>query len=178
MGKTSECIELKTCVILTPLGKMQVVADEADLYLFDFLDSPGLEKKIKILQKKMQRLLIPGKSQLIEQFEEELKAYFRGDLQEFKTPCCLIGTPFQKKVWEELEKIPYGQTRSYAKIAESIGFPNAFRAVALANKANWLLIRIPCHRVINQDGRLGGYHAGVKKKEWLLNDERAINFNS
>jgi O-6-methylguanine DNA methyltransferase len=105
----------------------------------------------------------------------ELEAYFAGIIQEFKTPLflfSLIGSPFQKRVWEELQKIPRGETRSYAEIAKAIGKPSAFRAVALANGANQIAIVIPCHRVINSNGDLGGYGGGIKRKEWLLKHER------
>ena len=97
--------------------------------------------------------------------------YFAGQLKAFTTPLAPTGTPFQKRVWEELQKIPHGETRSYAAIAAAIGRPTAFRAVAQANGANRIAIVIPCHRVINTSGALGGYSSGVERKQWLLQQE-------
>ncbi len=163
---------LKASWIDTPLGPMLAVADEEALYLLEFVDRRGLEKEIERLRKRAKLPIIPGKTAPIEQIEAELKEYFSGNLREFKTPLCPIGSPFQKRVWEELQKIPFGQTRSYAKIAAAIEKPTAFRAVALANGANQFAIVIPCHRVINSDGALGGYGGGIQRKEWLLKHER------
>jgi AraC family transcriptional regulator of adaptative response/methylated-DNA-[protein]-cysteine methyltransferase len=151
---------------------MLAVADDEALYLLEFVDRRGLEKEIENLRRKTKFPIIPGKTEPIEQIEAELGRYFSGKTAEFKTPLFQIGSPFQKRVWEELQKIPYGQTRSYAEIAALIGKPTAFRAVALANGANQFAIVIPCHRVINSNGELGGYGGGTKKKEWLLKHEK------
>lgn len=86
----------------------------------------------------------------------------------------LDGTDFQKRVWAELLKIPSGQTRSYAEIAESIGHPNAYRAVANACGANPVAIAVPCHRVIASDGQIGGYGGGVARKRKLLENEGVV----
>lgn len=163
---------LKASWIDTPLGSMLAIADEQALYLLEFVDRRGLEKEIERMRQKTRYSIIPGKTPPIEQIEAELKRYFSGQLQQFNTPLFLIGTPFQKRVWEELQKIPHGQTRSYVDIAKAIGKPSAFRAVALANGANQLAIIIPCHRVINSNEALGGYGGGIKRKEWLLKHER------
>lgn len=163
---------LKATWIDTPLGPMLAVADDEALYLLEFVDRRGLEREIERLRKKTKLPIIPGKSNPLKQIEIELKAYFSGKIQEFKTPLFLMGSTFQKRVWEELQKIPTGETRSYAEVAKLIGKPSAFRAVALANGANQIAIVIPCHRVINSDGKLGGYGGGIKKKEWLLKHER------
>jgi len=163
---------LKASWIDTPLGPMLTVSDDEALYLLEFVDRRGLEKEIQRLRKKTKLPIIPGKPNPARQIEAELKGYFSGKIQEFKTPLFLIGSPFQKRVWEELQKIPRGETRSYAEIAKAIGKPSAFRAVALANGANQIAIVIPCHRVINSNGNLGGYGGGLKRKEWLLKHER------
>ncbi len=163
---------LKAYWIDTPLGPMLAVADDEALYLLEFVNRRGLEKEIERLKTRTKLSIIPGKSNPIKQIEEELEKYFSGKIQEFKTPLLLIGSEFQKRVWEELQKIPKGETRSYAQIAAAIGKPSAFRAVALANGANQFAIVIPCHRVINSNGDLGGYGGGVKRKEWLLKHER------
>jgi AraC family transcriptional regulator of adaptative response/methylated-DNA-[protein]-cysteine methyltransferase len=151
---------------------MLAVADDEALYLLEFVDRRGLAKEIEQLRRKTKLPIIPGKSETIEQIEAELGRYFSGETLEFKTALFQIGSPFQKRVWEELQKIPYGQTRSYAEIAAGIGKLTAFRAVALANGANQFAIVIPCHRVINSNGELGGYGGGIKKKEWLLKHEK------
>ncbi len=163
---------LKASWIDTPLGPMLTIADDQALYLIEFIDRRGLEKEIERLGKKTKFFIVPGKSNPIIQIEGEIEEYFSGKIREFKTPLFLLGSPFQKRVWEELQKIPSGETRSYAEIAKAIGKPSAFRAVALANSANQFAIVIPCHRVINSNGELGGYSGGIKRKEWLLNHER------
>ena len=162
---------LNTALLETPLGQMQVIADNQTLYLLNFVDSRGLEKAMARL-KKTKLPIIVGKSKPIKQIEAELEEYFLGKIHVFKTPLFLLGSPFQKEVWEALQKIPAGETKSYAEIAKAIGNPSAFRAVGMSNGANQFAIAIPCHRVINSNGDLGGYSGGLEKKEWLLNHER------
>lgn len=103
----------------------------------------------------------------------QLKKYLKGELQHFDCPLDIEGTPFEKKVWSELIKIPYGQTRSYKEIAEAIGHPKAFRAVGNANGCNVLPLILPCHRVIESNGGLGGFGFGLKVKKQLLDLEKA-----
>lgn len=99
----------------------------------------------------------------------QINEYTDGKRQYFDLPLDIsIGTPFQQKVWAALQEIPYGKTISYAKLADNIGQPTAFRAVANANGKNPFSIIIPCHRVISSDGKLGGYTGGVDKKAYLL----------
>ncbi len=136
------------------------------------MDRRGLEREVECLRYKTKLAVIPGRSKPISSIEKELSQYFDGTLREFKTPLCLLGSPFQKQVWEELKKIPSGQTRSYLELAASIGKPSAVRAVAQANGANQLSIIIPCHRVINTNGELGGYGGGLTRKKWLIEHER------
>lgn len=154
----------------TPLGPMMAIADEKALYLLEFVDRRGLEKEMDRLKKKW--AIIPGRTGPIDSIERELSQYFTGQLKEFKTPICKLGSPFQTKVWEELQKIPYGETRSYAEIADGISRPTAYRAVAQANGANQLALIIPCHRVINTGGSLGGYGGGIARKQWLIEHEK------
>ncbi|NWG02994.1 MAG: methylated-DNA--[protein]-cysteine S-methyltransferase, partial [Syntrophaceae bacterium] len=103
----------------------------------------------------------------------QLKKYLKGKLQRFDCRLDLKGTPFQKKVWRALEKIPYGQTHSYKEIAKSIGHPKAYRAVGNANGQNPIPIIIPCHRVIESNGGLGGFGHGIQIKKRLLDFEKA-----
>lgn len=163
---------LKAAWIDTPLGPMMAIGDDHALYLLEFVDRRGLEKEIEHLRKKTKLPILPGTSDPIIQIEKELKSYFSGTLQKFTTPLFLLGSPFQKKVWEELQKTLRGETISYAELAKRLNNPSAYRAVARANGANQLAIVIPCHRVINSNGELGGYGGGNKRKEWLLQHER------
>ena len=98
----------------------------------------------------------------------QLRAYFGGELETFDLPLAPEGTPFQQKVWDELCKIPYGETISYGELARRIGNPNASRAVGLANGSNPIPIIIPCHRVIGSNGKLTGYGGGLPIKGKLL----------
>ncbi len=104
---------------------------------------------------------------------EQLTAYFGGSLTEFDVDLQLGGTAFQRRVWEALLTIPYGETRTYGQIAQQIGAPTAFRAVGLANGHNPVGIIVPCHRVIGADGGLTGYGGGLDRKRMLLNMEKS-----
>jgi methylated-DNA-[protein]-cysteine S-methyltransferase len=101
----------------------------------------------------------------------QLTAYFAGELKEFELPLDLVGTPFQKRVWKELQHIPYGKTISYQELARRVGNPNASRAVGSANGRNPVAVIVPCHRVIAAGGTLGGYGGGLDRKQWLLDLE-------
>lgn len=103
---------------------------------------------------------------------EQLDAYFAGELQEFDLPLQLSGTEFQRRVWNALRTIPYGETRTYGEIAQQIGAPTAFRAVGLANGHNPIAVIVPCHRVIGANGSLTGFGGGLERKSALLNLER------
>ena len=105
--------------------------------------------------------------------EQQLGEYFAGARKSFDLPLDFGGTPFQKKVWSELLNIPFGQTRTYGQIANSIGKPRAFRAVGAANGKNPISIVAPCHRVIGKDGSLTGFAGGLEAKECLLEIEAA-----
>lgn len=111
---------------------------------------------------------------LLAQAAQELDEYFAGGRRTFSVPLEPAGTPFQRKVWEALRTIPYGQTRTYKQIAEQIGHRLSFRAVGMANNRNPVVILIPCHRVIGCDGTLTGYAGGLDTKERLLALENAL----
>ena len=163
---------LKSSWLDTPLGPMLAISDEEALYLLEFVDRRGLEREIEKLRIKTKASIIPGITTPITSIETELKSYFNGNLKEFKTPIRLLGTAFQKLVWDALITIPYGETRSYADQAILVGKQSAYRAVANANGTNQISIIIPCHRIINSNGALGGYGGGITRKKWLLAHEK------
>lgn len=106
------------------------------------------------------------------QAKRQIGEYFLGDMKNFSLPLNVEGTKFQKLVWEELQKLPYGETISYKKLAIRVGYPNAARAVGTACKVNRFPIVIPCHRVINENGKIGLYIGGTENKEKLIKHER------
>ncbi len=106
---------------------------------------------------------------------KRLRAYFSGDLHAFEAiPVSLRGTPFQRRVWAELQRIPVGTTISYGELAAAIGRPAAVRAVGAANGRNPVALVVPCHRVIAANGKLHGYGGGLDRKAWLLRHEGAL----
>jgi len=151
------------------LKKVFVASTEKGVCMVDFLTSE------KAFLKELRRLF-PGEIVRDDQKNKavlsQLKKYLKGELQRFDCPLDFGGTPFEKKVWSELAKIPYGQTRSYKEIAQAIGHSKAFRAVGNANGKNPLPLIIPCHRVIESNGGLGGFGHGIKVKKQLLDFER------
>nr|WP_308640181.1 trifunctional transcriptional activator/DNA repair protein Ada/methylated-DNA--[protein]-cysteine S-methyltransferase [Paenibacillus silvisoli] len=165
---------LKAAWIDTRLGPMIAISDEHALHLLEFVDRRGLEREVERLRKRTKSAIIPGVTEPIRSIERELADYFEGSLTAFKTPIAMLGSPFQINVWQQLMAIPPGETRSYLDLAKSLGKPSAFRAVAQANGANQLAIIIPCHRVINANGELGGYGGGLSRKDWLLTHEKNV----
>ncbi len=108
-------------------------------------------------------------------YHKQLDEYFAGDRRQFTLPLDLRGTDFQLRCWQALLAIPYGETRTYADIAQVVSRPRAFRAVGMANHDNPVAIIVPCHRVIASDGGLGGYGGGLATKRWLLELEGALS---
>ena len=149
--------------IETPVGTLHLAADEQGIAYIGW----GAEDVDKIARK-LRLQPMASNSPLLEQCAKQLKQYFEGALRNFSLPLHLTGTDFQLKVWEQLQAIPYGKTISYGELAARIGNPKACRAVAQANHYNPVSIVVPCHRVINADGSLGGYGSGPEHKERLL----------
>lgn len=112
------------------------------------------------------------KSEIIEEAINQLEDYFIGNIKDFNLPIKFYGTEFQKKCWNSLLEIPYGETRTYKDIAETVDCPKGYRAVGLADNRNPISIIAPCHRVIGSDGKLIGFGGGLDKKEYLLNLEK------
>ncbi len=148
----------------TPCGPLLLVINEQGLCHVDFCHSPNPVQIDEIWQLD-EAALAP--------YAEQFSAYFAGRLRTFELPLAARGTEFQQQVWQALTQIPYGQTRSYADIADAIGNPKAVRAVGVANGRNPLAIIVPCHRVIGRDGSLTGYAGGLTIKQFLLNLEQA-----
>jgi O-6-methylguanine DNA methyltransferase len=144
----------------TPLGQMLAVANNEYLISLEFLDQKRIHHNAKL-----------ASNHILELLDSELCDYFDGSLQKFTTKIHLSATDFQKLAWNELIKIPYGETRSYKTQAELIGKPRSYRAVARANGNNRLAIIVPCHRIINSNGDLGGYNGGIWRKKWLIEHE-------
>lgn len=119
-----------------------------------------------------------AETEILEKAKKQLEEYFNGTRKEFQLPFNPRGTEFQRKVWEALTAIPYGQTRSYGEIASAVGNPKASRAVGGANHKNPIMIFIPCHRVIGADGSLVGFGGGIEAKKYLLALEKRNTENA
>ena len=152
----------------TPLGPMVAGATDDGLCLLEFTDRRMLERQLSILGRRFQLPLVPGDNDHLRQTKEEMDRYFAAQLQEFTVSLEVVGSEFQQRVWKALRRIPYGETRSYKQLAESVRSPGAVRAVGQANGMNRIAVVIPCHRVVNADGRLGGYGGGLWRKQRLL----------
>ena len=122
----------------------------------------------KRIQKGLNAEYIEQNSVVIEETMKQMKEYFTGERKEFDIPLLMVGTDFQKSVWDGLLKVPYGTTSSYLELAKNIGNEKAVRAVASANGANAISIMIPCHRIIGSNGDLVGYAGGLPVKKRLL----------
>lgn len=158
----------------TPLGTMISCATKEGICLLEFSDRKMLETELKHLAKSLNATIIQGHNEHFELLKTQLGAYFEGDLKEFTVPLVYVGTDFQKTVWNQLLKIPYGKTASYLQQATAIEKPLAVRAVANANGMNKISIIVPCHRVIGSDGSLTGYGGGLWRKKKLLELEQGI----
>jgi methylated-DNA-[protein]-cysteine S-methyltransferase len=145
-------------VIDTPMGRLTVASTERGVSAIQFGES-------------VPENAAPD-STVARETADQLSEYFQGKRTRFELPLDVQGTPFQKAVWNELLRIPYGETRSYGEIAKAIGRPGAARAVGMANHDNPIAIVIPCHRVVGKDGSLTGYAGGLQLKAQLLSIER------
>jgi len=150
-------------MIETPLGALRAEADDHGVTVLQF-NAPPISTN--------------ATNRVLDQLRAELSEYFSGQRAEFTVAVNPAGTEFQKRVWNELVRIPFGKTISYHELAERIGKPTAGRAVAQANGANPICILVPCHRVIGKDGRLTGYSAGLERKRFLLGLEQGQTIDS
>jgi AraC family transcriptional regulator of adaptative response/methylated-DNA-[protein]-cysteine methyltransferase len=171
---TEKIIDLKR--IETILGTMIACADENGICLLEFSDRKALPTELKSISAYCKANIIQGENPHFETLEQELSEYFEGTRTQFTVPLSPVGTAFQKEVWNILQEIPYGATRSYQEQADILGNPKSVRAVANANGLNKISIIIPCHRVIGSNGQLTGYGGGIWRKQKLLELEKAILF--
>jgi AraC family transcriptional regulator of adaptative response/methylated-DNA-[protein]-cysteine methyltransferase len=176
-GKTRTEDYIRVAWVETPLGPMVAGATAGGICLLEFTDRRMLEAQLDTLSRRFGLSISPGESKLIERLREELRLYFAGRLRRFTVPLDFPGTDFQVKVWNALLGIPYGETRSYEDIARKVRAPGAVRAVGHANGLNRIGIVIPCHRVVNKNGELGGYGGGLWRKKRLLELEQGEAFN-
>lgn len=156
----------------SPLGAMIAIGDERELYQLQFADYYRLQRDVEKLKQREKANLILKKTAPLIAIEKELTDYFQQKHETFNTALHIAGSDFQKTVWQQLMQIPYGEVKSYSEQAEAIGKPTAYRAVANANGVNQFVIIIPCHRIINHNGNLGGYGGGLDRKQWLLAHEQ------
>ncbi|MDO1605848.1 methylated-DNA--[protein]-cysteine S-methyltransferase [Lactobacillus sp. YT155] len=161
-------------LVKTKLGSMVVISDDEKIFLLEFVNNEKLTKEIPAFKKRLNAKITKRKTDVIQQLQKELDEYFAGKRINFDLPTQLVGTDFQESVWKELTKIPSGQTISYKDLARGIGNPNATRAAANATGKNPVALIVPCHRVISNDGSIGGYGGGLDRKEWLLEHEREV----
>lgn len=171
-SKTKTVINLMR--LETPIGPMFAGAVEEGVCLLEFTDRRMLETEFKQLKKLLNATIIQGHHPHFDLLQEQLNEYFEGKRTEFSVPLVTPGSAFQNEVWKELQRIPYGTTRSYNRQAKAIGRPQAVRAVANANGCNRIGILIPCHRVIGENGHLTGYGGGLWRKKWLLDLESKV----
>ncbi|MEO1067594.1 MAG: methylated-DNA--[protein]-cysteine S-methyltransferase [Cyanobacteria bacterium J06638_6] len=156
----------------TPIGLMVAGATDDGLCLLEYSDRNRLERHYGALRQRFGSAVLPVSHPHLTTLKRELGEYFAGDRTHFTVPLALHGTPFQIRVWEELQRIAYGETIAYDELAQRIDQPTAMRAVARANGTNRISIVVPCHRVIGKDGSLTGYGGGLWRKRLLLELER------
>ncbi|MCW8332148.1 methylated-DNA--[protein]-cysteine S-methyltransferase [Photobacterium sp. SDRW27] len=144
-------------LLQTPIGWLNIVADESAVMAIEFDADPTASEAPNVVSN---------------QCCQQLEAYFNGESKNFDVPLRMEGTEFQRQVWQALNHVPYGETCSYADIANRIGNPKAVRAVGAANGKNPIPIIVPCHRVIGSSGKLTGYAGGLDLKVWLLEHEK------
>jgi len=158
----------------SPHGTLKLASYDDKLVMCDWYDRKKRDAIDNRLQKKLKTTFVKKDTDTLALTRQQLSEYFKINRLKFELPLNLIGTDFQQKVWQGLSRIPFGQTLSYRQLAAQLSMPSATRAVANANAANALSIIIPCHRVINTNGALGGYAGGLLTKESLLAHELKI----
>ena len=156
----------------SPVGPLIAAATDQALCLLEFSDEAAVAQRIAELRRHCGDSVRPGSNAILDELWQQLEQYFRGERREFALPLAYPGTQFQEQVWSALQEIGYGELWSYLDLARRIGDTGATRAVGAANGANPIAIVIPCHRVVNANGDLGGYGGGLWRKRILLDLER------
>lgn len=158
----------------TPFGELILGSWSQELCLCDWRYRKMRSTIDERIQSGLNAPYSEGESDVLDETKIQLNQYFKGDRQQFDLPLLLLGSEFQKQVWNELLKIPYGKTDSYLGLSKKMGNKEAVRAVAAANGANAIAIIVPCHRILGSDGNLTGYAGGVHTKKKLLRLENAL----
>jgi AraC family transcriptional regulator of adaptative response/methylated-DNA-[protein]-cysteine methyltransferase len=156
---SQQALQQPYCFFQTPLGLIRIEENQYGITSLRFVD------------KKTEHAPVNGNGVYLSDAELQISEYFAKKRKLFDVPLSMMGSEFQKSVWSALRDIPYGETRSYKRIAETIGNKGAARAVGMANNRNPILIMVPCHRVVGQDGKLVGYAGGIDRKQYLLEME-------
>ena len=154
-------------LVATPVGDIHYIVDEVGVRAISAPSRSSDEWQVLLRRRGLARLPACADEFDLHGLRRQLSEYINGERRTFYLPLCVSGTPFQLKVWEALQAIPYGEVRTYADIAREIGSPLAARAVGQANNQNPFAIVVPCHRVVVSSG-LGGYAGGPASKEFLL----------
>ncbi|MFL6619043.1 MAG: methylated-DNA--[protein]-cysteine S-methyltransferase [Povalibacter sp.] len=174
--RSSQAVNLDTEVkvdwIETPVGPLLAGATRSAVVLLEFSERDILQQQLAAIRERFKTSIQPGRNVWLDALHVQLEEYFAARRRQFDLPLEYPGTPFQQRVWSTLLTIPYGATWSYLDMARSLGDPKATRAVGTANGMNRIAIVIPCHRVINANGKLGGYGGGLWRKQILLDLER------
>ena len=155
----------------SPVGALIAAATDDALCLLGFSEEATREQRIDELTRHSAASLRAGSNAILDELWRQLEEYFRGERREFTLRLAYPGTKFQEQVWSALQEIRYGETWSYLDLARRVGDLGATRAVGAANGANPIAIVIPCHRVVNANGDLGGYGGGLWRKRILLDLE-------
>jgi AraC family transcriptional regulator of adaptative response/methylated-DNA-[protein]-cysteine methyltransferase len=171
-GKAHRTDAIVVSWISSPLGPLLAGATDEALVLLEFTDRRMLEGQFRALRRYFRLPIIPGENDVLSRLKEELKEYFAGTRTRFSVPLKFPGSDFQRRVWNALLSIPFGTTLSYQELSARLSAPLAQRAVGHANGLNRIAILIPCHRIVNKNGALGGYGGGVWRKRALLELER------
>jgi len=171
-ARGSRCVV--SSLLSSPLGPIVVAATPDGLSLVEFADRRALVSEARALRRRTDLPVVPGRNAHLERLAEQLEQYFAGTRREFDLARDVRATPFQAQVWDELLRIPCGETRSYEDVALAIGRPGAQRAVGRANGCNPISILVPCHRVVQKNGQLRGYGGGLWRKRWLLDHEAGL----
>ena len=156
----------------TKIGELILGSFEGKLCLLDFRYRKMRKSVDERIKKGLNAKFVENNTEIIERIQAELVEYFHGNRKEFDVPLQMVGTDFQKSVWEALLRVPFGTTSTYLQLAKNINNEKAVRAVAAANGANSMAIIIPCHRIIGSNGELVGYAGGLPIKKRLLKLEK------